>query len=239
MIKWLKKIKNHIAKASTGTFRFGKNTRTEKLKEDGARDAELEQFLHSIRTGLLAENAATQNPKQNNSTVFEHISSLNLFAFLLFLSDAVKIVELDEKCLTILEELNSRGNPQICSFALYSRTKPIQQKELARKLREMEKADLIFKNYESPSKFDDYKEYQITRFGIDVAEMLKEADERTLNVLHFMQGNNHGYFTPSDVAEKTGYVIDDVEIAFKKLVEDEKVDVIGSRGNEGLYMYIC
>ena len=40
MIRWLKKrkVKDHIAKASTRTSRYGKNTKKEKFKESGVLD---------------------------------------------------------------------------------------------------------------------------------------------------------------------------------------------------------
>jgi len=44
MIRWLKKVKNLTAKASIRQFKFGKNIKMEKFREDGVLDAGLEQY---------------------------------------------------------------------------------------------------------------------------------------------------------------------------------------------------
>ena len=68
MIEWqLKKANNRTAKASTRTFRFGRNTRMEKLMGNGARDAELERFWLNIKIESPVANVVIQKLKQNNS----------------------------------------------------------------------------------------------------------------------------------------------------------------------------
>lgn len=143
--------------------------------------------------------------------------------------------KLDEKCLTILERLND-GNSTIWKPALYSATKPTQHKALDKRLQEMVEADLIMKAYMSP--IDDFATYHIAPFGIDVREILNGANKKTLDILHFMQENHHQYFTPSDIAEKTGRKIEDVERSIRKLFKDKQIGWIGSRGKEGLYQDI-
>jgi hypothetical protein len=50
VIEWLKKrVKNHIAKASTKQFKSGRSIKMEKFKENGVLDAVLEYFLPNIK----------------------------------------------------------------------------------------------------------------------------------------------------------------------------------------------
>lgn len=145
--------------------------------------------------------------------------------------------KLDEKCLIILEKLND-GNSTIWKPALYSATKSIQRRGLDRRLQEMEEADLIMKMYNTSN--TEFTDYHITHFGIDVIETLNGANKKTLDILHFMQEHHHHYFTPSDLAEKTGREIKDVEKSIRKLFKkDKKIGWMGTRGKEDLYQYIC